>query len=309
MIGNTFYFGWEIQLIIFLQTYFIYLTPFAKVFSYFGDQIVTILVAGFVYWCYDKKLGKILCLTVGMGSILNPMVKNIFLRRRPYFDNAMIKCLNPAESEFAVNDVLGQGFSLPSLHATNSVTLYGTLAFYLKKNWITVLAIVLILLIGISRFFIGVHYPTDILAGWIIGFALILFIYFLNSRIKETWKICLILIIIGCIGLIYCRSADYFRGLGIVIGFSIAILIEEKYVNFKNTRSIPRSVLRLIGGLTVFLVITLICKAIFPDGNTYIAFGFRVLRYTISLIFAMALYPLIFEKFDKYFKEDDKIKN
>ena len=90
--GNTFFFPWEVTLMEWLQTHLgstgISIISF---FSVFGGELLLILIMGFLYWCYDKKLARTVGLSVVMGLVWNAMFKNIALRRRPYFDHENIK--------------------------------------------------------------------------------------------------------------------------------------------------------------------------------------------------------------------------
>ena len=85
--GHTFYFEWEVQLMVWLQSV---LGSAADIvgsfFTLFGEELLLVAFLGFLYWCLDKELGKRVGLMVIIGIVWNPFVKNIFLRRRPYFD-------------------------------------------------------------------------------------------------------------------------------------------------------------------------------------------------------------------------------
>lgn len=303
MLGHTFFFTWEITVMVFLQTYLTDFTSIIAPISYIGDQYVIILIVGFLYWCYDKKAGKSLFLVLSLGFIVNAISKNLVLRRRPYFDNKSIKCIKPAESEFAANDLLGQGFSFPSLHGTNITVTMGYLSYYIRKNWIYLLSIILIFAVSLSRVFLGVHYPTDLIGGVGIGIVILVIFYILKSKIKNQNIIYLIFLIVGIVGLFLCKSADYFRAFGILIGVIAGFIIEENYVNFNNTKNIKRMILRLIGGLLVFIIMLSVLKLIFPTGTDFTASLFITLRYTLSIIVVLGIYPMLFKKFDKYFKE------
>jgi len=92
--GNTFYFEWEVVLIEWIQSWLGSVgTVIASILSEMGEQLVCVTVLGFLYWCWEKEYGKYVGLNVLVGITLSPMIKNIFVRRRPYFDHEGIKCL------------------------------------------------------------------------------------------------------------------------------------------------------------------------------------------------------------------------
>jgi hypothetical protein len=65
-------------------------------------------------------------------------------------------------------------YGIPSSHASDSLAVWGYLAYRLKKDWLWALMILVVLLIGLSRMYLGVHFPTDVLAGWLIGLVVII---------------------------------------------------------------------------------------------------------------------------------------
>jgi len=60
-------------------------------------------------------------------------------------------------------------FGAPSFHAKNAVVFWGLLARGLRKLWVWFVAVFLILMIGLSRLYVGVHFPSDVVLGWIVG--------------------------------------------------------------------------------------------------------------------------------------------
>lgn len=108
---------------------------------------------------YESKL--LLISTLG-SYLLNHLLKQFFQRTRPL-------------KYFLVNQ---GGFSFPSGHSMVTMTLYSTIAFLLvksmddsrKKTLIHIIASTMILLMGISRIYLGVHWPTDVIGGYLIGY-------------------------------------------------------------------------------------------------------------------------------------------
>lgn len=148
--------------------------------------MVLILIIGFIYWSYDKKLGRMMGMSAIMGPAWNTMAKNIAVRRRPYFDNDNIKILRVVDREADIYNIAAQGYSFPSIHSTNVSTVFCSFALNLRKRWMTVLAIIIPLLTWFSRIVVGAHYPTDVLAGLALGVVSVFIVGFLQKRIKNT---------------------------------------------------------------------------------------------------------------------------
>ncbi len=301
--GNTFFFPWEVNLMEWLQGHISGTgISIISLFSMFGEELLLILIVGFVYWCYDKKLGRTMGLSAIMGLAWNTMAKNIALRRRPYFDHEGIKILRVVEPEADIYDISAQGYSFPSGHSTNAATVFGSLAVNLRKRWVTVVAIVIPLLTGISRFVVGAHYPTDVLAGWLLGLISVLIVRLLEKRVKNTLALYGILLVASVPGFFYCKSADYFTAMGLLIGFMAGTLLDDHCVHFENTRKPLWMVVRVVGGLAVYLVLSKVLKMPFSkeflsSGSTA-ALMVRCARYAIIAFVDFGVYPMLF-KFEK----------
>jgi membrane-associated phospholipid phosphatase len=109
------------------------------------------------------ELGAFL-IAMGGGVFLNQILKNLFLRPRPAYLNAFYQ---------------EPGYSFPSGHAMTSIIFYGMLAYLLIRisqlwRWkvaFAAVAALIIMLIGFSRLYLGVHFLTDVLGGWAAGIA------------------------------------------------------------------------------------------------------------------------------------------
>ena len=302
--GNTFFFPWEVSLMEWLQAHF---GPAAlsilSFFSSFGEELVMVLILCFIYWSYDKRLGKALGLSVLMGLVWAPMIKNVFLRRRPYFDHEKITILRVVEPEADIYDISAQGYSFPSGHSANAASLYGALAAQKKRRWLTVLGVAIPLLVGVSRVVVGAHYPTDVLVGWVLGVAAMLIVSALRKRIQNTAVFYAVLLAAAVPGFFFCRSADYFTAAGLLVGFAGGTLLEEKRVQFESTRNPIQMILRLAGGIAVYFALNAALKLPFDkaflNGGSYGALLVRCARYAVVAFVGFGVYPMLFKTMAK----------
>ena len=161
----------------FISTYLIsdFATPIAKFITNFGGAIFLISTAIILFVVIkNKKIGITIISNLGIITILNQLLKRILQRPRP--------------EEFRI--INESGYSFPSGHSMISMAFYGYLIYliykyiknkYLKWSLITILGI-LIVSIGISRIYLGVHYTSDVLAGFLISISyLIIYISIVNK--------------------------------------------------------------------------------------------------------------------------------
>ena len=306
LIGNSFFLSWEVRMMEWIQANLGSVgLSILSFLSAFGEELLLVLLLGFLYWCWDKRMGKDVGLNVLMGILWNPLIKNIFLRRRPYLDHEGIRLFRKIEPGRSELDIAAQGFSFPSGHSTNAVTAYGSIARKIKKKWMRILAVLLTLAVGVSRVTVGAHYPTDVLCGWLLGLAVLFLIPFLRRCIPNTLAFYGMLLLTVLPGFFYCRSEDFFTGAGLLIGFMTGSLFEEKKVGFAPTRSIPNAALRIAGGLAVYLLLNTALKLPFPkeflESGTTAALLVRTLRYAVIAFAAFGVYPLMFSFLDRRF--------
>lgn len=149
--------------------------PFFLAVTALGDPIVTVLIgiAIAMYGFFQGNLrlalaGASIWLTLAIGAGLKLLIG----RERPI-------------SEYAAN-LLVPTFSFPSGHASGSIIAYGLLA-YLAWHWLpqpwsyiaVAIFVSLIILIGISRVYLGAHFPSDIIAGWLLGAIVLCIVIFI----------------------------------------------------------------------------------------------------------------------------------
>ncbi len=143
------------------------LTNIMKIITFLGSALSIILLTVLLIIVVNGKRNKILILiNVIVTTLLNQLLKNVFQRGRP------------------IDSIIEEsGYSFPSGHSMVSMAFYGFLIYLVYKSNIKYkgliigLLSVLIVLIGISRIYLGVHYPTDVIGGFTLSLSyLLLFI-------------------------------------------------------------------------------------------------------------------------------------
>lgn len=149
-----------------------YLTVFYKMITIIADTyqsaIITILLVTFLYFKKHYREVLFLAITMTTCGLAMPLLKNIFSRERPNF-HRLIEI---------------SGYSFPSGHTTSATTMYLTLAIILlsimkklNKYFVFSIAVLGIVIIGSSRIYLGVHYPTDVMAGICLGISIVSTVY------------------------------------------------------------------------------------------------------------------------------------
>ena len=307
--GQIFYLDWEVSLIEWLQrTMGAAGEGAAKVLSFLGGETCMLLVLLCVLFCYKKEVGLRCGISILAAGMWFPMLKNIVLRYRPYMAHPeRVSALMLAEPDAGAMDVIQQGFSFPSGHAATTVAIYGGLAREIRKKWMWVLAAVLSLLIGISRFAVGVHYPTDVLAGWAVGILAVCFAAFLEKKVPNLQARYVILLVISLPGILWCGSRDYYASLGLLAGMVAGLPAERRFARFRDTRNVFAMVLRVVGAFGLYYVLNVLLKLPFSkaflDSGTLGANLIRTLRYAVILFMVIGVYPRVFPLYERIGKK------
>lgn len=166
-------FQWGLNFIIMIQQIDTpLLDSFFRAITSLGDELFYLLLFSFLLWCVDFYLGIRVGIIFLLSVYVNTGVKEIFQQPRP-FD------ILPE-----IQKVHASGYGFPSGHAQSSLVVWGSIAYWKKQIWIRNLSVLLILLIGFSRIYLGVHFPTDILGGWLFGGLILGLSYFIFLKIK-----------------------------------------------------------------------------------------------------------------------------
>lgn len=306
--GNTFFFEWEPKLMEWIQSGLNSVGVKAcSLCSMMGEEMLLVVLLCFLYFYWDKEAGKFVARRFVPTMMFNAGIKNIFCRLRPYFVHKEIQILKPVDPKADIYDVAAQGYSFPSGHSANAASAYISTAVAFREKWITIVTIAVTFLVGVSRFCVGAHYPTDVLCGWALGLAVLFGYSLLEKKIKDRRIIYLILTIVGLAGFFFCSTNDFYTSYGMMLGFFLGDLFEERYVDFENTRNVLRGILRIAVGGGLYLGLNALLKLPFStdflNSGTVLAYLVRTLRYFVIIFVIMGVYPMIFAKTDRFWKK------
>ncbi len=154
-----------------------------------GSERAYIVVLVIIFLAVDAQIGRRLGLFLLLSFYVNQQLKIYINTTRPFILDPSI-----ARSPEAVATAQGGGF--PSGHAQSSVTLWGLTAFYFRRRWLWVLAVVIVLLVSISRLYLGVHWVIDVVGGLVIGIGMIGLALFADPLFTQAFKLPRILMFI-----------------------------------------------------------------------------------------------------------------
>lgn len=119
-----------------------------------------LLLVTVIWYSYDQKIGVRLFFLAIASIAINGYVKAVCGQPRPEAFSPSVALLHASS------------FGFPSGGAQNMTALFLFLAFTIRKQWFSILSLLFVLLISFSRVYLGVHFPSDVVGGWIIGAAL-----------------------------------------------------------------------------------------------------------------------------------------
>lgn len=311
----------QIDFLLFLQNIRIaqpeFIDKFFLSITIFGEFWLPTLICAIVYWCIDFKAGLYLFTLEGFNSVITHFLKMLACVYRPW---VLSDKIHP--SKLAVP--FAKGYSFPSGHSAMSSSVLGGTAFILRrKPIICILLICLILLIGFSRLWLGVHTPQDVVCGLLIGLASIFIvdriINYAEKRQNRYLILALILNITVALILLYiCRfntyRTDYVSGellvnpaksiystvviYGYLLGLLNGAFLCRRFFPFDphKTTIKNRITIGIIG--SIFIVAGLkniVGYIIMNELPTKIVF----LAMFITGLFITLLYPIIFKSIDK----------
>ncbi len=190
-----------------------------------GNIMFYIVLISLIYWCFNKKAGfKLFCLILFLGYS-SIFLKNVFKTPRP--DKSLWR-----------TEASGYGF--PSGHVTVTAGFWSYILIFLRKKWLTIIGFIIIFFIAFSRVYLGVHFLLDIIGGLLIGVAVALCFYYLETRIRINLKFyqkTMLAVFIPLIMIAVSMNDITIKLCSMLFGLSIGYLLDEKTFSEKSKKS------------------------------------------------------------------------
>jgi membrane-associated phospholipid phosphatase len=311
-----------VDLILYLQSVGSWLVSLMKFFSFLGTDQFFLLILPLIYWSLDSALGIRMAIYLMISISVNWILKIIFHSPRPNW-------IDPSVVPFGFEN----SFGIPSGHAQNAVVIFGLIASVLRKTWAWVLAVAFVFLIGFSRLVLGLHYPGDVLAGWIVG-AILLYLLLSLERPVLAWMqpkdrgvqlivslgFTIVLILVSASVTLYVLQiwklpSSWFENAmgnaqealfdpflldvmlaagGALFGLAGGYIMIRSQGGFRMEGNLLQRCLRYVLGVAGLLVIRYGLGMIFPEQPGLISYGLRYLRYALIGFWISWWAPLLF---------------
>jgi membrane-associated phospholipid phosphatase len=276
------------------------LTFFMKAVTQLGSVSAYIILLALVFWCVDEKKSFRLGLVVLISGWINLALKFLLHQPRPFWEG-----WDPAVG--LIHERFG---GLPSGHAQGSLVLWIIIASWGTRKWRYGPAALLILLIGFSRIYLGVHFPTDVFAGWFIGGLICGGYFFLGPRIEkalETRGLRAKLILSAALSfvmILYRPAGDLLMPaaalLGMGAGYSLNVHIihfrAAAYLGRRGAAKLSTLLGRLALGAAGVVLISAAAGRLLPGGSSPYFRMFFFLQYALLGFWIYAGAPWLFQR-------------
>jgi len=292
-----------------------------EIFSFLGNEYFFLLLLPALYWCMEAGIGIRVGVILLLSTSVNDALKLAFHGPRPYWYDTNV-----------IGYASETSFGVPSGHAQIAVGVWGMLAASFRKWWGWLIAILVILLIGISRLYLGVHFPHDVILGWLIG-ALLLWLVLrfwkpvtawlkkmsLGQQILVAFLSSLVLILFTLIPFLWLKMTNWqppqawaeyareamslsgaFTSAGTLFGLLAGLAWFNRQGGFDANGPLWKLILRYVLGVVGVLVFYLGLKVLFgliaPDAEAVLPYILRYIRYVLVGAWVSAGAPWLFVK-------------
>lgn len=273
----------------------------AQFVTYFGQELILVGIICILYWCVNKRMAYKACCSYFVSGLIVQTLKVTFRIERPFLIDER---LHPVDSAISA----ATGYSFPSGHTQGATSIYSSLALSMKKKSFSFFFGIIIVLVGFSRMYLGVHSPKDVIVSFLISLTISIAVdkffdyLFKNDKLKLILLICTE--VLSFVLILYCYyvvasgkttnvlAKDTFVSIAGVMGFFLGSYLEDRYIKFDTAcKSTLFQVLKLVLGILGLLVI----KSLLPliIGKSMIA---NIVRYFLIALWLSYVYPLVIKK-------------
>lgn len=289
------------------------LNEFMLTITRLGEETAFLVLALIFFWCVDKKRGYLLMSVGFMGTMANQFLKLWFRIPRPWVQDPDFTILEQAREA-------ATGYSFPSGHTTSAVGVFGSIAATAKHKKTFWLCVILALLVGFSRMYLGVHTPMDVGVGALTSILLIIALRKV-VRGEKGMDILTTLMMAMALGLLafvtlYPFPADTdphnlesgmknaYTMIGCMAGVGVVYRVEKKRINFTTDAVWWAQILKAVLGLLVVLAVKEGLRSPLEVlfGHVLIA---RMVRYFLIVVVAGVVWPVTFRFFSKLGKKKE----
>ncbi|MEE9615435.1 MAG: phosphatase PAP2 family protein [Anaerolineae bacterium] len=261
-----------------------------KTITFLGEEEFFIMLLPLVFWCVDFAVGARLAFAYLLSVYVNTGLKYLFAHPRPFELDPAVK-LHDAE-----------GYGLPSGHSQSAVVVWGTITAGFRKTWLWVVAITLTVLIGFSRIYLGVHFPTDVLSGWAVGAVFLAAYLALEPRFTAWLKqaglaVQLALAVFVPLALLLLHpTKDTGSSMAVLMGMGAGVVLTRQVAPFSADGPLWQRAVRFLVGVIGLLVLYIGLTLVFPAEGASLYFVMRVVRYALVGLWVGLGAPWVFRK-------------
>jgi membrane-associated phospholipid phosphatase len=293
-----------------------------KFFTFLGYENFFFLALPLIYWSVDAGVGMRVALVLAVSNNLKPIIKLLLAAPRPYWLSDQVKPF-----------LYESSFGIPSGHAEDAVALWGMMAAGVNRRWTWVLALTIAFFVGFSRLYLGVHFVHDVIAGWLIGFAIVFaFLKFwdpvtawlrtknLNQQISLSFVVSLMMIGLGFLSTARLRGYVFpaewaenalragplpdpvsiegiFTSAGTLFGLAAGAAWITARGGYQASGPLEKRAFRYVIGLIGIMILWFGLGEVFPRGETIIPLILRYIRYMFVGLWVTAGAPWLFFHF------------
>lgn len=310
--------GWQIDYLLYLQSFrdlsHHVFDNFFITITMFGEVMIPISVICLLYWALNKRAGQFIMFSYMFGFITNIILKTIACIYRPWILDSRI---HPVPQALPA----ATGYSFPSGHTAGATSTWGGLAVYFWQNKIVrYMGIIILLCVMVSRNYLGVHTPQDVIVSFFVGIFLLWFIGKLmkweEQKEGRDLKILLAVMVIVALTVVFVAvrhypihylfgkilydpsslKVDALWKASCMLGAFIGWFIEKRYIQFDAEKgSFVKKTIRVVLGITI---LSALHSAEAPLQILPIHHLGLAIQYFIIGLFVTGLYPLMIKKWN-----------